>query len=301
MNRAAPLLSVIIPIHNLIESGVSLAKAPWLNSWPPAPRDDVQFLIVDDASTDASIEVVSAAVSAGGPVEVVALESRGGPGAARNAGLARAAGTFVSFLDGDDQFDLEALLKACALAEADGLDLVALGYETCVESGNCWITRPTTSDGFGDLLQRRAAIWRFVFRRSFVVRTGFAFPGLAYAEDLLFMLDVAAANPRLGVLPDCAYRYQMHRHGLSGPSPKPSDARRAIDELVRFRQDAVSRELKLLADFWCLRIYRRIARHVRPGDGPTLLRAVAAVLLTPRCWAWLSHATQAKTPAGGTP
>lgn len=92
-----PLVSVIIPCRN---------GAAWLGdaiesclgqSWTR-----LEIVVVDDASSDRSRDVARRYRDRG----VVALDSpRRGASAARNAGLLRAAGDFVQFLDADDVLD----------------------------------------------------------------------------------------------------------------------------------------------------------------------------------------------------
>ena len=58
------------------------------------------MIVVDDASTDGTASVLQETF--GSQVRVLQLGSRGGPGAARNAGALLASGEFVAFLDSDD-------------------------------------------------------------------------------------------------------------------------------------------------------------------------------------------------------
>ena len=70
-----------------------------------------EVIIVDDASTDDSVAIVTAAY--GGQVKLVSFPANRGPSAARNAGWAMATGDFVAFLDADDTWhaDRTAIMK----------------------------------------------------------------------------------------------------------------------------------------------------------------------------------------------
>ena len=91
----APLLSVVIPTWNrarlvceAVES--ALAQRP----------GGVEVIVVDDGSTDGTPEVLARRF--GAAVRVVVMPRRGGPGAARNAGVREARGDLLAFLDSDD-------------------------------------------------------------------------------------------------------------------------------------------------------------------------------------------------------
>jgi glycosyltransferase involved in cell wall biosynthesis len=60
----------------------------------------VEVIVVDDASSDGTVELLQETY--GAQIRVLQLESRRGPGAARNAGALLANGEFVAFLDSDD-------------------------------------------------------------------------------------------------------------------------------------------------------------------------------------------------------
>ena len=88
-------LSVVIPTWNrahLVCEAISSA----LNQRP----GEVEVIVVDDASSDNTVELINETF--GDCIRVLSLAKRGGAGAARNAGVAIARGEFVAFLDSDD-------------------------------------------------------------------------------------------------------------------------------------------------------------------------------------------------------
>jgi glycosyltransferase involved in cell wall biosynthesis len=90
-----PLLSVVIPTWNrarLVCDAINSALAQRTGA--------VQVIVVDDASTDSTAELLEREF--GPQLYVLRLEHRRGPGGARNAGARLARGEFVAFLDSDD-------------------------------------------------------------------------------------------------------------------------------------------------------------------------------------------------------
>ncbi|HUC61103.1 MAG TPA: glycosyltransferase family 2 protein [Alphaproteobacteria bacterium] len=91
-----PLVSIVMPCRN---------AAPWLGAAIDSCLDQswrgLEILVVDNGSTDGSRAI---AARYGAPVTVLDC-ARSGASAARNAGLARARGAFIQFLDADDLLD----------------------------------------------------------------------------------------------------------------------------------------------------------------------------------------------------
>lgn len=88
-----PLLSVVIPTWNRAQLVCDAVNSALFSA-------EVEVIVVDDASTDATASVLKAAF--GPRIRLLRLEHRRGPGGARNAGARLARGEFVAFLDSDD-------------------------------------------------------------------------------------------------------------------------------------------------------------------------------------------------------
>lgn len=91
---ASPLtVSVVVPLYNGATHIVQTLAAVAAQQHPK-----VEIIVVDDASTDDSVHRVQSS----GVAVTLLRQTKGGVCAARNAGLARARGDFVCFLDQDD-------------------------------------------------------------------------------------------------------------------------------------------------------------------------------------------------------
>jgi glycosyltransferase involved in cell wall biosynthesis len=110
-----PTVSVVIPCFNsqdLIAGTIASVAAQTLAS--------VEIIVVDDASTDATVEVARQALEQSGREgRLVRCLANGGPAQARNEGVRRARGEFVAFLDSDDSWMPEKLERQVALMRAD--------------------------------------------------------------------------------------------------------------------------------------------------------------------------------------
>lgn len=113
-----PLISVIIPVFNgerFVAEAIESVLAQQI------PDNELEILVVDDGSTDAT---AARATAFGGRVTYLYQPNRGAA-AARNAGIARARGALLGLLDADDLYAPGMLAATRAALEADpAADLV---------------------------------------------------------------------------------------------------------------------------------------------------------------------------------
>lgn len=114
-------VTVVIPAYN---AATTIGKA--LQSAVNQTYELVEVIVVDDASTDGTLEVVSNFAGNNGRVRVLrGRQNSGGVGAPRNWGIAQAAGRWVMFLDADDELPPRACEMLVAGALETGADIVA--------------------------------------------------------------------------------------------------------------------------------------------------------------------------------
>ena len=105
-------VSVVIPTFNRKELVFQALDSVARQTCPP-----LEVIVVDDCSSDGTVEALRAARFPF-PVRIVSQATNQGPAAARNAGILKAGGRYIAFLDSDDVWLPEKLERQVALFDA---------------------------------------------------------------------------------------------------------------------------------------------------------------------------------------
>ncbi len=117
-------LSVVIPVHNEEDNAVPLYNE--VKKELEKTNLDWECIIVDDGSTDATIDRLTEAFAGDSRLCVVGLRRNFGQTAGLAAGFDRARGKFIATMDGDLQNDPADIIKLMdALSEGRGYDVVS--------------------------------------------------------------------------------------------------------------------------------------------------------------------------------
>ncbi|MEH2056200.1 MAG: glycosyltransferase family 2 protein [Nostoc sp.] len=113
-----PKVSVIIPAYN---TEAYIAKA--IESVLEQTLTDIEVIIVDDGSSDKTVEVAKSFTDQ--RLKVIVNQQNLGVSAARNRALKAAQGEWIAVLDSDDWYAPERLEKLVLLAEEKNADMIA--------------------------------------------------------------------------------------------------------------------------------------------------------------------------------
>jgi len=120
-------ISIVIPVYNAapyLRETIQSVKAQTYPDW--------ELILVDDASTDDSMEILQSYKAEN--IKVLSMLKNKGPAAARNEGIRRAQGRYLTFLDADDIWDKDKLQKQLNFIKEKQCAFSFTGYEFADET-----------------------------------------------------------------------------------------------------------------------------------------------------------------------
>ncbi|MBP1852958.1 glycosyltransferase family 2 protein [Rhizobium halophytocola] len=219
-----PDVSFVIAAYNAQDT---LARA--IDSALAQTGVTVEVLVIDDCSTDTTVEIAES--YAGQPVTLIRQGQNGGPGAARNAGIAAACGDWIAVLDADDAVRPERMRRMLACAKAteaqivvDNLDVVpmhgGLPQRMFREDDLHKLAILTLADFIQSNIIFRSTFnygyMKPVFSRRFLVREDLRFDeSLKIGEDYMLLASALASGGTCAVEPHSGYIYHIREGSIS--------------------------------------------------------------------------------------
>ncbi len=121
-------VSVIVPVYN-----AAAYIADTITSVLKQDHSDIELLLVDDGSTDESLEVMKGFVSE--KVRILTNTEAKGAAGARNTGIKAATGRYIAFIDADDLWHEDKLSKQVRFMQEGDKAFSFTGYEFADENG----------------------------------------------------------------------------------------------------------------------------------------------------------------------
>lgn len=115
-------VSVIIPMHN---SSKHIKEC--IESVINQTYKNIEIIVVDDASVDNSAEIIKSINDS--RIKMLELKDNLGAAIARNKGIEIATGDYICFLDSDDYWVLDKLVKQVKFSETNNYTFIYSGYE----------------------------------------------------------------------------------------------------------------------------------------------------------------------------
>jgi glycosyltransferase involved in cell wall biosynthesis len=212
MPSASPPVSIVIPCHNQARFlGEAIASALGQTHAP------IEVIVVDDGSTDGTAGI---AAKFSPRVTCLRQRNRGAP-RARNAGLSRARGDLLLFLDADDRLLPDAVAAGVeALAQHPEWAFVSGHVRLIACDGTVEGTPPQDHAGGNQFLAllRANYIWTpgaVLYRRAALASSGPFEPSARASADYELNLRLARRHP-IGCHHQVVLEYRQHDANMSG-------------------------------------------------------------------------------------
>ena len=216
-------ISVIMPVYNAAKY---LDKS--IGSVLGQSHRNLELIVVDDGSRDGSIGIIRQYMAKDSRIVLMAQE-HGGVSAARNAGLRKARGNYIAFIDADDYLEPD-YYRSMLLGHPKGMDVYWEGLKKLYSTGMLEMELPW-KEGMYTPEQIRATIIPqmlavkpgeakeiimgsaccVLLKKELITDHQIEFDiQLKIAEDLMFMLETFLYASSLYLVPNYGYVYVRH-------------------------------------------------------------------------------------------
>ena len=190
--------------------------------------NNIEFLVVDDGSSDKSVQLLNSIKknhSRGGDIRLISLPDNHGPSYARNLIIEKAQGEYLYFMDSDDIIRKDTISLMMQYVRLDNADIVFGSMEKIGLSGEkILIQYPELHFRKGDEVPLysyrkyagiQASACNFLARISIIRENELRFFPSNYWEDFAFVLDLVTYYNRAVLLPYITYTYLCRINSLS--------------------------------------------------------------------------------------
>lgn len=234
-----PVVSVIIPVYNA-DSTISRCVDSILNQ----TYKDLEILLVDDGSTDASKDVCRELELRDIRVRFIEKE-HSGVSDSRNIGIRAARGRYLQFADADDWLSQDATgLMVQSMEEADAALVVAGFYRVVGQNvsrkGKRFKQKILSKTEYAEKMLKSPAdfyygvLWNKLYRRDIIEKSDlYMDPFISWCEDFIFNLEYLRFADSICPLSSPVYYYTKTEDSLVSQGMSLSNTVRMKREVLR--------------------------------------------------------------------
>lgn len=233
MKSAEHKVSVIVPIYN-----AEKYLQDCIDSILGQSHSNVELILVDDGSSDRTAEICDKNATQDDRIVVIHQENAGVSNA-RNIGLQRAGGNYITFVDADDTLQKNAITTMLRHAIKHKVDIVrtnCLTIRNKVRKFEPLDEGLYEKDEIKEIIRKTLAgdikgyVWLLLIKKDFLIKSGALFdPNLAMMEDTKFYIDILRQCSSVYLSNDITYYYVLNTTSASRNS---SNYKRNISNLI---------------------------------------------------------------------
>lgn len=187
----AKKVSIIIPVYNAEKYVANTIK-----SVVNQTLKDIEIILVNDGSKDNSKEICEKYANEDDRIIVINKEN-GGLADARNAGMSKATGKYIMFLDADDLYEIDSCEHMYNVIEKSKADYVIGNYQMMDEDGTKWKNSAFSSENYKEFkldkndyerafFVMNSTAWNKIYNTQFLRNNDITFKVPSPSEDDYF-------------------------------------------------------------------------------------------------------------------
>ncbi len=215
------MVTVIVPAYNAEKTIQNC-----INSIQKQSYKDIEIVVIDDGSTDRTKEIVQRLLRKDGRIKIISQYNQGAS-AARNKGIEKASGEYVTFVDADDEIEPQLIKVLITYLKKYNADYVKTSVIRINKNGQkarfdekqkiiCTSVQEW-NEHFFDLMNHglNSPVGK-LYKKSILTKSNVRFNlELVLSEDLIFNLDYLEHVNRLVFLPEAYYKYYIGNSELT--------------------------------------------------------------------------------------
>ena len=269
-------ISIIVPVYN-----VEKYLERCIKSLTSQTLDDIEIILVDDSSTDSSLDICNKLADEDSRIKVLHKVNEGA-GLARNAALEVATGKYIGFVDSDDFVDSDMFKTLYEKAEKYNSDLVMSGVvfvdgNVFSQDGDrvckIYFDEDTHFNSVDELKKLKMgiigalpddaddskygmSIWKNLFKHEIIKNNNLKFQSERemLSEDALFMVDYISCINKATGIKEAFYNYCRNEDSISKSYKKDRFEKSLVfvNEVEnRFKRDIAPTEYSIyIYRFW---------------------------------------------------
>ena len=207
-----PTVSVIIPVYNAQE-GIKQCLDSLLNQ----SFTDFEIILLNDGSTDNSLEVIKKYAADNDFIRVIDKENEG-VAKTRNKGIQLANGKYIVFIDNDDFIDSDYLERFYNAIDQEQLDIVLGGYKRVNQEMKTLFKQDLTQSEWSKYIV--VAPWARIYRTSFLIDNNIQFFDYPIGEDVVFTLTAYNLTEKIKIIDYNGYNWFFNEKSISNTSQR---------------------------------------------------------------------------------
>lgn len=223
-----PLVSVIVPVYN---TEAYLENS--LHSLRIQTEERIEILLINDGSTDGSLEICKRFASEDARFRLFSQENQG-VSAARNLGLKMAQGEYLQFMDADDVVEPDFVEKLLSAVRKSDSEMAVCAFRQLSSEDGQLMEHVTLAEGaysteaYIRLIQRKpvahviGVLWNKIYLGRIIRQYALQFDTeLSLGEDFVFNMQYLAYCNKITIIPDQLYHYTWKRSGSLDCAEQP--------------------------------------------------------------------------------